>query len=90
MYINFVDFSSAYCGTNQSAKDHPIAFLWFRSILNNLSSSTTVKDVEIIVRKVEDYPRYAYLKWLGNGFCSNCGGFSNEGSNLSVFSPKGS
>ena len=72
------------------AKDHLIALLWFRSTLNNLFSSTTIKDAEIIIGKVEDCPRYAYLKWLGNGFCFYCGGFSNEGSDLSVFSPKGS
>ena len=72
------------------AKDHPIAFLWSRSTLNNFSSSTSIKDAEIITSKVEDYPRYAYFKWLGNGFCSNCGGFSNEGTDLCVFSSKGS
>ena len=73
----------------KSAKDHPIAFLWSRSTLNNFSSSTYVKDVEIITGRVEDCPRYAYLKWLGNGFCSNCGGFSNEDTDLCVYSPKG-
>ena len=74
----------------KSAKDHQIAFLWSRSTLNNFSSSTYVKDVEIIISKVEDFPKYAYLKWLGNGFYSNCDGFSNEGINLYVFSPKDS
>ena len=41
----------------------------------------------MITSRVEDSPRYAYLKWLGSGFCSNCGGRSTEGIEVWVFSP---
>ena len=54
---------------------------------NNFSSSSLVKDAEMITGKVDATPRYAYFKWLGKGFCSILGGCSTDGTGGLALSP---
>ena len=66
----------------KSARDQPIASLLYLSTLNSLSSFDAVRDAEIITGRVQASPRYAYLKWQGNGFFSTLGGCLEEGSGV--------
>ena len=74
----------------KSASDHPSACLCSRRTLNNFSSSSAVKDVEIVTGSVDYTPRYAYFKWLGRGFCSILGGCSTDGTGVLAPSPRDS
>ena len=55
----------------------PKAFLCSRKILSNFSSSTSLKDLLIITRKVESWPKKVYLKFDGSGLSSSLGGSSS-------------
>ena len=50
------------------------AFLCSCKILSNFSSSTSLKDLLIITRKVESWPKKAFLKFDGSGLSSSLGG----------------
>ena len=55
----------------------PKAFFCSRKILSNFSSSTSLKDLLIIIGKVESWPKKAYLKFDGSGLSSSLGGSSS-------------
>ena len=44
----------------------------------------------MITGKVNAIPRYAYFKWLGQGFCSILGGCSTDGTGGLALSPRDS
>ncbi|KAM1480629.1 hypothetical protein ACFX2I_027754 [Malus domestica] len=67
-----------------SANVHPMAVLYSRSTLTNLSSSCAVSEEEMITGSVSCSPKNTYFKWLGNGLSSREGGWITEGSNLLV------
>ncbi|KAM2501705.1 hypothetical protein ACFX1W_032354 [Malus domestica] len=67
-----------------SANVHPMAVLYSRSTLTNLSSSCTVSEEEMMTGSVSCSPKNTYFKWLGNGLSSREGGWITEGSNLLV------
>ncbi|KAM2593858.1 hypothetical protein TB1_042953 [Malus domestica] len=67
-----------------SANVHPMAVLYSRRTLTNLSSSCAVSEEEMMTGSVSCSPKNTYFKWLGNGLSSRNGGWITEGSNLLV------